>query len=76
MCPDAHVHHDFLEQLQAATNKAPNSTQNIGDVLMDMSGRVAPSLVTVTGQGPSNDSMVIANAYTAVPWSMTTGTDR
>ena len=50
MYPQAQVHHGFLEQLQAVTDKAPNSTQNIGDVLMDMSGGVTPSLVIVTGQ--------------------------
>ena len=50
MYPEAHVHHGFLEQLQAVTDKAPNRTQNIGDVLMDMSGGVLPSLVIVTGE--------------------------
>ena len=50
MYPQAQVHHGFLEQLQAVTDKAPNTTQNIGDVLMDMSGGVTPSLVIVTGQ--------------------------
>jgi len=50
MYPEAQVHHGFLEQLQAVTDKAPNTTQNIGDVLMDMSGGVTPSLVIVTGQ--------------------------
>ena len=49
MYPEAQVHHGFLEQLQAVTDKAPNSSQNIGDVLMDMSGGVTPSLVIVTG---------------------------
>ena len=49
MYPEAHVHHGFLQQLQAVTDKAPNTTQNIGDVLMDMSGGVPPSLVIVTG---------------------------
>ena len=49
MYPDAHVHHGFLQQLQAVTDKAPNTTQNIGDVLMEMSGGVPPSLVIVTG---------------------------
>ena len=50
MYPEAHVHHGFLEQLQAVTDKAPNRTQNIGDVVMDMSGGVPPSLVIVTGE--------------------------
>jgi len=50
MYAQAQVHRGFLEQLQAVTDKAPNSTQNIGDVLMDMSGGVTPSLVIVTGQ--------------------------
>ncbi len=49
MYPEAHVHHGFLQQLQAVTDKAPNRTQNIGDVIMDMSGGVPPSLVIVTG---------------------------
>lgn len=49
MYPDAHVHHGFLQQLQAVTDKAPNTTQNIGDVVMEMSGGVPPSLVIVTG---------------------------
>ena len=49
MYPDAHVHHGFLQQLQAVTDKAPNTSQNIGDVLMEMSGGVPPSLVIVTG---------------------------
>ena len=49
MYPGVHVHSGFLEQLQAVTDKAPNATQNIGNVLMDMSGGVPPSLVIVTG---------------------------
>ena len=49
MYPDAYVHHGFLQQLQAVTDKAPNRTQNIGDVINDMSGGVPPSLVIVTG---------------------------
>lgn len=49
MYPDVHVHTGFLQQLQAVTDKAPNATQNIGNVLMDMSGGVSPSLVIVTG---------------------------
>ena len=49
MYPDVHVHTGFLQQLQAVTDKAPNTTQNIGNVLMDMSGGVTPSLVIVTG---------------------------
>lgn len=52
MYPDAHVHHGFLQQLQSVTDKAPNTTQNIGDVLMEMSGGVPPSLVIVTGWSP------------------------
>ena len=50
MYPDAHVHHGFLQQLQAVTDKAPNRTQNIGNVIMDMSGGVSPGLVIVTGK--------------------------
>lgn len=50
MYPEAQVHHGFLEQLQAVTDKAPNTTQIIGDVLMDMSGGVTPSLVIITGR--------------------------
>ena len=50
MYPGVHVHTGFLQQLQAVTDKAPNTTQNIGNVLMDMSGGVTPSLVIVTGQ--------------------------
>lgn len=49
MYPDAHVHHGFLQQLQAVTDKAPNISVNIGNVLMNMSGGVPPSLVIVTG---------------------------
>ena len=55
MYPDAHVHHGFLQQLQAVTDKAPNTTQNIGDVLMEMSGGVPPSLVIVTGWSSSHE---------------------
>ena len=50
MYPGVHVHSGFLQQLQAVTDKAPNRTQNIGDVLNDMAGGVPPSLIIVTGE--------------------------
>nr|QOL01215.1 putative extracellular protein TR9_023 [Trebouxia lynnae] len=68
MYPEAHVHHGFLEQLQAVTDKAPNQTQNIGDVLMDMSGGVPPSLVIVTGHSLGAGVASLAAPWAALQW--------
>ncbi|DBA68386.1 TPA: hypothetical protein ACH3X2_013690 [Trebouxia sp. C0005] len=68
MYPEAQVHHGFLEQLQAVTDKAPNTTQIIGDVLMDMSGGVTPSLVIITGHSLGAGVASLAAPWAALQW--------
>ncbi|KAL3157193.1 hypothetical protein ABBQ38_001432 [Trebouxia sp. C0009 RCD-2024] len=68
MYPDAHVHHGFLQQLQAVTDKAPNTSVNIGNVLMNMSGGVPPSLVIVTGHSLGAGVASLAAPWAALQW--------
>lgn len=68
MYPEAQVHHGFLEQLQAVTDKAPNSSQNIGDVLMDMSAGITPTLVIITGHSLGAGVASLAAPWAALQW--------